>query len=261
MNSLLESFEIFKKVNLTPYHTKYFAYELTKHCSSDSVEQLAGTFINAQVELNLNQVKAALFAFRSSLYMGALLADEFGLKKTNKVRLVLYQKWAEKKRKIIIIAPANFHNQWYQKLSEKFFLPYTILELKSFNTLIKQWLLNSFESKEIVICLYHFAKNKANDVQRIPWDLVVIDEAHRLQNEYKPSNVIANTLKIILASRNKILLYFMPLQNSLFELSGLFYFTDKYVLDDLNSFREQIVKKLAQKTLKQLFFTIRWNMR
>jgi hypothetical protein len=29
----------------------------------------------------------------------------------------------------------------------------------------------------------------------IPWDLAVIDEAHRLRNVYKPTNKIANAIK------------------------------------------------------------------
>jgi SNF2 family DNA or RNA helicase len=73
----------------------------------------------------------------------------------------------------------------------------------------------------IVICSYQFARNKAKDVSETAWDLVVMDEAHRLRNVYKPSNVIANTLKLALASKRKLLLTATPLQNSLMELFGL----------------------------------------
>ena len=73
----------------------------------------------------------------------------------------------------------------------------------------------------------------------IPWDLVVIDEAHRLRNVYKPSNVIANTLKLALAGKDKLLLTATPLQNSLLELFGLVSFVDEHTFGDLKSFREQ----------------------
>jgi hypothetical protein len=59
---------------ITPYHAKYFAYELTKRCPSDSIEKLAGVVASAQVDLNPHQVDAALFAFNSPLSRGALLA-------------------------------------------------------------------------------------------------------------------------------------------------------------------------------------------
>jgi adenine-specific DNA-methyltransferase len=68
-------------MSLTDYHSKYFAHELTKRCSSDSIEKLAGALVDAQVDLNPHQVEAALFAFRSPLSRGALLADSARLSK------------------------------------------------------------------------------------------------------------------------------------------------------------------------------------
>jgi adenine-specific DNA-methyltransferase len=89
------------------------------------------------------------------------------------------------------------------------------------------------------VTLRVFARSKAADVARTSWDLVVVDEAHRLRNVYKPSNVIANTLKGALAQRNKLLLTATPLQNSLLELFGLVSFIDEQAFADIKSFREQ----------------------
>ena len=69
-------------MQLTNYHAKYFAHELTRRFPPDSAEKLAGAVASAQVDLNPHQVDAALFAFRSPLSRGALLADEVGLGKT-----------------------------------------------------------------------------------------------------------------------------------------------------------------------------------
>ncbi len=102
----------------------------------------------------------------------------------------------------LVITPSNLRKQWHQELTEKFFLPCRILEAKSYNAAIRQGQFRPFEVPEIVICSYQFAKSKAGDVHAMPWDLVVIDEAHRLRNVYKPSNVIANTLKLALAGRS-----------------------------------------------------------
>ncbi len=125
-------------MNLTDYHAKYYAYELTKRCSSDSLEKLAGAVASAQVDLNPHQVDAALFAFSAPLSKGALLADEVGLGKTIEAGLVLSQKWAERKRRILVITPSNLRKQWYQELSEKFFLPCKILETKFYNAAVKR---------------------------------------------------------------------------------------------------------------------------
>src|SRR5205809_2242203 len=125
-------------MELTDFHSKYYAYELTKRCASDNAEKLAGALVDAQVDLNPHQVEAALFAFRSPLSRGALLADEVGLGKTIEAGLVLSQKWAERKRRLLVITPANLRKQWYQELQEKFFLPCRILEAKSYNDAIRK---------------------------------------------------------------------------------------------------------------------------
>ena len=242
---------------ISEYHTKYFAYELTRRCPSDSVEKLAGALVDAQVDLNPHQVDAALFAFNSPLSKGALLADEVGLGKTIEAGLVLSQMWAERKRRVLVITPSNLRKQWYQELSEKFFLPCRILESRSYNAAIRQGQIRPFEAPEIVICSYQFAKGKAGDVQAVPWDLVVIDEAHRLRNVYKPSNVIANTLKQALAGKHKLLLTATPLQNSLLELFGLVSFIDEHTFGDLKSFREQF----ANLEQEQVFQTLKARLK
>lgn len=224
---------------LTDYHAKYFAHELTKRCASDSVEKLAGALVDAQVDLNPHQVDAALFAFQSPLSKGAILADEVGLGKTIEAGLVLSQRWAERKRRLLVITPANLRKQWYQELQEKFFLPCRILESRSYNAETKQGNLRPFHADDIIICSYEFARRKAEDISATCWDLVVIDEAHRLRNVYKSSNVIANALQQALKDVPKLLLTATPLQNSLLELYGLVSFVDERIFGDLKSFREQ----------------------
>jgi adenine-specific DNA-methyltransferase len=245
-------------MTLTDYHAKYFAYELTKRFPSDSMEKLAGAVAGAQVDLNPHQVDAALFAFNSPLSRGALLADEVGLGKTIEAGLVLSQRWAERKRRILVIVPSNLRKQWYQELNEKFFLPCQILETKSYNAAVKVGNFRPFEANDaIVICSYQFARNKAADVANTAWDLVVMDEAHRLRNVYKPSNVIANTLKLALANKQKLLLTATPLQNSLLELFGLVSFIDEHTFGDLKSFREQF----ANLTQDQVFQTLKARLK
>jgi adenine-specific DNA-methyltransferase len=239
-------------LHLTDYQAKYFAHELTRRFPPDSVEKITVAFAGAQVDLNPHQIDAALFAFKSPLSKGALLADEVGLGKTIEAGLVLSQKWAERKRRILVITPSNLRKQWYQELTEKFFLPCRLLETKSYNANVKQGRQRPFEAPEIIICSYHFAKNKAVDVQVVPWDLVVIDEAHRLRNVYKPSNVIANTLKLALAGKDKLLLTATPLQNSLLELFGLVSFIDDHTFGDLKSFREQFANLKQEQVFNML---------
>ena len=175
-----------KLSSVTPFHAKFWAHELTRRAPADSVDRLATALVDAQVDLNPHQVDAALFAFRSPLSKGVLLADEVGLGKTIEA-----------------------------------------------------------------------GRNKAADVRAIPWDLVVMDEAHRLRNVYKPGNIIANTLKQALAHAPKLLLTATPLQNSLLELFGLVSFLDDRVFGDVKSFREQFL----QLTEDQVFRTLKARLK
>lgn len=237
---------------ITPYHAKYFAHELTKRCSSDSLEKLSATLSNAQVDLNPHQIEAALFAFKSPLSKGAILADEVGLGKTIEAGLVLSQKWAERKRKILLIVPSNLRKQWNLELQEKFFLPSIILEAKSFNQNIKDGNLNPFgQENAIVICSYHFAKAKSSYIKQTDFDLVIIDEAHRLRNVYKTSNKIAREIKDAIQEYPKLLLTATPLQNSLLELYGLTSIIDDHIFGDLNSFKSNYARVSREQNIHE----------
>ena len=116
---------------LTPYQAQYYAWQLTRHAASASLESLAPTLVNAQIDLNPHQVEAALFAYENPLSKGVILADEVGLGKTIEAGLVIAQRWAERKRKILIIVPANLRKQWHQESQDKFGLSCQLLESKN----------------------------------------------------------------------------------------------------------------------------------
>ena len=230
-------------MELTPYHARYFAHELTKRSSSASVDSLTSALADAQVDLNPHQVDAALFAVRSPFSQGVILADEVGLGKTIEASLVLAQKWAGRRRRILLILPATLRKQWQQELQDKFGLPSLILEGKSYTELRSAGGINPFEQTDrVVICSYHFAASRALDVARVPWDLVIIDEAHRLRNVYRPSSKIARAIADAVRTPQKVLLTATPLQNSLLELFGLLSIIDDHVFGDEASFKEQFMR-------------------
>ena len=133
-----------------------------------------------------------------------------GLGKTIEAGLVLSQKWTERKRRILIITPANLRKQWSQELEEKFFLPTLILEAKNYNRIVKNGVRHPFEQEVLVLCSFQFAARHSEDLMVTRWDLVVIDEAHRLRNVYRPDNKIGKALKGALSSAPKVLLTATP---------------------------------------------------
>ena len=222
------------------FSTILYSHELTRQFSNDDLGKFTSSLAEAKVELNPHQIEAALFAFNSPYSKGAILADEVGLGKTIEAGLLLSQHWAERKRKIIIIAPASLRKQWSEELWEKFYLPSEILDKQSFTSLKKQGVKNPFnQESKIIIVSYEYIKNVEEELIAIPWDLVVIDEAHRLRNIYKGTNKTSLAIQRTFRDRKKILLTATPIQNSLLELYGLCSFIDEHLFGDSQSFKKQ----------------------
>ena len=227
----------------SPYHSLYWATALTLRGSSDDLSRLSQSISTARVDLNPHQVDAALSALRSPLSKGMILADEVGLGKTIEAALVIAQRWAERRRCILLILPATLRKQWQQELLDKFHLPSLILESKSYNDEIKKGNSTPFlADNRIVICSYQFAMAKKAELAATPWDLVVLDEAHRLRNIYKGTNKTAAAIAEALQDRHKLLLTATPLQNSLLELYGLVSVIDPQIFGDARSFRLQYMQ-------------------
>ena len=170
----------------TVHQRRYFAEQLMLKRPQSSMDSLVSAMSGTKVDLNPHQVDAALFALKSPLSSGALLADEVGLGKTIEAGLVLAQYWSERKRSLLLIVPASLRNQWRAELDDKFYIPSIIVESSNFNKLRKSGVANPFFQKNnVVICSYNFAAIKAQELARVDWDLIVIDEAHRLRNVYK----------------------------------------------------------------------------
>ena len=220
-----------------PYQAKYFAYDLARRSASDG-DRLATALFDAAVDLNPHQIEAALFAVRSPLQNGALLADEVGLGKTIEAGLVLCQMWAERKRKLLVICPASIRQQWQLELADKFNLPSVVLDAKTWRDAERSSQL-PLEQRAIVVMSYQFAHKQRAQLRARAWDLVVIDEAHKLRNSYRTSNRLGQGIRFATENRKKLLLTATPLQNSLLELYGLGSLIDDQIFGDIDSFRSQ----------------------
>ncbi len=226
----------------TAYHAKYFAQELTLRHAANGVDRLSQSLFDASVDLNPHQIEAALFALKNPLSKGVILADEVGLGKTIEAALVLGQYWAERKRRLLIICPASLRKQWSQELLEKFNLRSLILDAPMLRKTLSGQSFDVLSGKQILIMSYQFAVRLEAELRGVPWDLVVIDEAHKLRNAHRPTNRIGQALKRALTGRQKLLLTATPLQNSLLELYGLSTLIDEHQFGDETAFRRQYMQ-------------------
>lgn len=229
----------------TPYHARYFAHELTRRAGPGSGDCLSMALFDACVELHPHQIDAAAFALRNPVSKGVLLADEVGLGKTIEAGLVLCQYWAERKRRLLVICPASLRKQWSLELLEKFNLPNVILDARTYRQAQAGGNPNPFSTDRVAIASLNFAAAMRAEVRAVPFDLVVIDEAHKLRNAYRPGNKVGQNIKWAVEERRKLLLTATPLQNSLLELFGLAKVLDDLIFGDVNSFRTQYCTNAA----------------
>jgi ERCC4-related helicase len=230
------------KDEINSYQAKYYAHELQRSYANDHVGKLAGLLFDAQVEPKPHQIDAALFALQTPFLKGVILADEVGLGKTIEAGIVISQYWAERKRKILIITPSSLRQQWQQELSEKFYIPSTLIDAQAIKLHHKNHGVGVLASDGVYICSYEFANTHVNQLS-VGWDLIVADEAHKLRNFWTGRAKIADSIAEIMKTTNKaMLLTATPLQNKLEELYGLVSVFDPKYFYSIDAFKERYIK-------------------
>ena len=223
---------------ITKYHAKYYANLLTQKAVGGELSSISQSLMSASVDINPHQIDAALFAFKSPLSKGIVLADEVGLGKTIEAGLVICQYWAIGKRKIIIVCPAALRKQWSTELIDKFGIDNIILDTKNYNEAIKNGRSPYLKNKAI-ICSYNFVARKKDEILMHGFDISIIDEAHKLRNVYRQSSKTSHAVRDALTTTKKLLLTATPFQNSLLELYGLTSIIDDHIFGSEKSFRSE----------------------
>lgn len=216
------------------FHQRILAEQLTLKHTGGGLERVAPALAEACVDLNPHQLQAVTFALESLATGGCILGDEVGLGKTVEAGLTLAQLMAEGKNRILILAPAPLRAQWRDELWDKFGITAECIDGPSAKASGR---LNPFNSPVPIVCSVPFMCNRVHEVRQIPWDLVVIDEAHRLRNAYKREHKTGRALREALAGVPKLLLTATPLQNSIMELYGLACLIDETLFGPEDQFR------------------------
>jgi len=139
----------------------------------------------------------------------AILADEVGLGKTIEAGLILKEYMIRGLvKKVLILAPASLVNQWSYELNTKFYIP-AVAQRKSY----------VWDSCDIVVSSIDTAKRSPHKeiVQNIDYDLIIIDEAHKLKNNKTKNYEFVQTLK----KKFCLLLTATPIQNKISEIYNL----------------------------------------
>ena len=216
----------------------YFKEYILLKNSGDDVARISSSLFDSKISLNPHQISAALAFFKNPKKKGMIFADEVGLGKTIEAGLVISQYWYEQKRHILIICPASLIKQWNEELMEKFHLESTILDGKTVKDSSFTWNAGIYITSVNTVYL-----NKERF--GIKFDLIVIDEAHKLRNVYKDKGVMAPAIKEIFSGQKKLLLTATPFQNNLQELYGLMLLIDEDIFLDFAVFKEKYINGYA----------------
>lgn len=191
---------------ITKYHAKYYANLLTQKIVGGELSLISQSLMSASVDINPHQIDAALFAFKSPLSKGVVLADEIGLGKTIEV--------------------------------DKSGIDNIILDTTNYNEAIKNGR-SPYSKNKAIICSYNFVARKKDEILMHGFDISIIDEAHKLRNVYRQSSKTSHAVRDALTSTKKFLLTATPFQNSLLELYGLTSIIDDHIFGSEKSFRSE----------------------
>ncbi len=217
---------------------KYWALEVLASGNQNDIGSISGSLGTSKIDLNPHQIEAALFALKSPLSQGVILADEVGLGKTIEAGLVIAEYFSRGQDSIIVVAPASLCQQWQTEMQEKFDLPAQIIDAKKYKEELKAGHDDPFLFKGVIICSYNCAVQLKAILKHYVWSLVVIDEAHKLRNFYKGKTKIAEGINEAFAGKRKLLLTATPIQNNLMDIFSLVSLIDMSILGNEYAFME-----------------------
>lgn len=193
-------------------------------------ELIARSTYADKIDILEHQTRTALHVLNNFSHR-ALLADEVGLGKTIEAGIIIKEYIARKlARKILILTPATLKYQWQEEMRSKFNEQFTIADNPE-----------EYRNSSKVISSIDTAKTERNKkvLEQIEWDLIIIDEAHKLKNSATQNYKLVKSLR----KKRCLMLTATPLQNNIFELWALLdllhpgflgtkaKFTEKFVSD------------------------------
>jgi len=207
-NSNLEVLRHILKGDFSPYKETSLLQVGEELASGICSEELLSLKTCFGVNTYFHQVQTAKMVIEK-LNGRALLADEVGLGKTIEAGLILKEYLLRgMAKKVLILTPASLITQWQQELKTKFDL--------SFKNHLE---ISDWEDSDMVIASLDTAKSQKNQssVQKIKYDLLIVDEAHKLKNRKTKNWRFVNSIN----TKYLLMLTATPIQNDMIELFNL----------------------------------------
>ncbi|WP_088104702.1 DEAD/DEAH box helicase [Halalkalibacter urbisdiaboli] len=202
------------------------AYEAAQHQAVPDFHGLLAPKHLPQLEPFPHQIEVANTVIEK-MNGKAILADEVGLGKTIEAGLILKEYMIRGLvKKALILVPASLVSQWAIELNTKFYIP-AVAQKKAY----------VWEQCDVVVASIDTAKRQPHRdiVMDQPYDLVIIDEAHKLKNPKTKNYEFIRNLK----KKFCLLLTATPVQNKLEEIFNLVSLLKPGHLGDISSFEKE----------------------
>ncbi len=232
---LVQSFDPIKKSLQNP--AKYENYLLFLRSLEYNISKDLISIDKIKVRLYPHQIDTA-YKVINFLQNKALLADEVGLGKTIEAGIVLKELILRGvAENILILTPASLTLQWQAELQYKFDEQFKIVkEIEDWNN---PKLISSLDlAKRPEHKIYSLKRN---------WDLVIVDEAHKLKNPETQNYKLVDSL----SKKNILFLTATPLENSLLELYNITNLIRPGLFGTMEKFKDNFIEK-DERTLKNV---------
>lgn len=234
--------------NLSDWELFQLHYEMKKATLAEDFDSLQVLSYLPHMEFLDHQIETAKTVMED-MNGRAILADEVGLGKTIEAGLILKEYMIRGLVKnALLLVPASLINQWIKELQEKFYIP-AISYRKNY-----EW-----DAYPIYVTSLDLAKRKPHrdNILKLDFDMVIVDEAHKLKNHKTLNYQFVRSLK----KKYCLLLTATPIQNNLIELFNLVSilkpgylgsyesFTKKYGKLRGDQLQDTYLRKLVQKVM------------
>lgn len=224
------------------------AYQMERLLLKDSFSRLTAKQFLPNIKFMPHQLETAKRVI-GEMSGRAILADEVGLGKTIEACLILKEYMVRGfVSKVLILVPASLISQWIDELNNKFFI----------NALAYRKNM-CWKSNNIIVASLDTAKRSRHqkEILGLKYDLVIVDEAHKLKNEATINYHFVSSIKKTYC----LLLTATPVQNELKEIFNLISIIRPGLLGDYDYFKKNFEKNMqADHTAKYLNNILRNNL-
>jgi len=201
----------------------------------NSYENIINLLVNTRIYLYPHQIDTVLKATKGNRTR-VMLADEVGLGKTIEALSILkYYIRKNKKFRCVIVVPSTLEYQWFNETNERFGIE---AEIFSFNRIRYKK-----THASVFIISYGEYHQYRYEIEEMDWDMIIIDEAHKILNGPYYNSLHAACCRI----RNVILLSATPIVRDGIEYLRLFKLVEPARFKKINA--EQFKKLMGLQSI------------